>query len=399
MNGNGHARRKGQSWIARFVEFTSNLDSPEIFRKWSAISTIASVLEQKVWLTTSSPIYPNLYIFIIGHPGTGKTRSIRAAGKFLNEIPDFHLAPVSFTFPRLVDILARSKRMLVRLPDPPLEYNTVTIAADELGTFLHKYDEEMSKGLSALYDPVPYGHERRGNDIKIKIPSPQINILCGSTPSDLMKTVPESAWGQGLMSRIVMIFSDERIVGDDFNVITRDVPSDMVDDLKLINSIVGEFKVTADYRDLVKAWRDNGESVDGAPAPTHPRLIHYNSRRRVNLYKLSMISSIDKDESLLLTRDDFNTAMRWLAEAEAYMPDIFKAGASSIDSTAMDDILHHIMMFDRGKGVTEDVIVRFASKTIPAHSVMRVIDVMYRSGMIKILSTDKFGLRTWSASG
>lgn len=339
-------------------------------------------MEQKVWLTTSAPLYPNLYTFLIGHPGTGKSRTIRAATLYTNEIQDFHKAPNSLTFASLVDALVRAKRTIIRLPDEPLEYNSMLIAADELGTFLHKYDKEMADGISAFYDPMPYGHERRGGDIKIKLKSPQLNILCGSTPSNLIEVLPEGAWGQGFMSRVVLVFSDERIVGDDFAAITRDLNPDLIHDLKLINSLVGDFGVSPEYRSAVSAWRELGEP----PSPTHPKLIHYNSRRRVQLYKLSMVSAVDRSNVLHLTKDDFNRAMAWLLEAEALMPEIFKAGATNADSQAMDEIRDFVLACGQ---CPEYKIVKFARERVPAHSVLRVIDLMERSKMIHVIAIDK----------
>lgn len=357
------------------------------------MATIASCLEQKVWLTTSAPLYPNLYVFLIGHPGTGKSRTIRSAILYTNEIQDFHKAPNSITFASLVDALVRSKRTIIRLPDEPLEYNSMLIAADELGTFLHKYDKEMADGISAFYDPMPYGHERRGGDIKIKLKSPQLNVLCGSTPSNLIEVLPEGAWGQGFMSRVILVFSDERIVGDDFASVTRILDPGLIHDLKIINSLVGEFGVSPEYRDAVSAWRQLGEP----PIPTHPKLIHYNSRRRVQLYKLSMVSAVDRSNVLHLTKDDFNRAMNWLLEAEVLMPEIFKAGAANADSQAMDEIRD----FVRAKGECQEyLVVKFARERVPAHSILRVIDIMERSGMITAIRIDKrTSQRTYAARG
>lgn len=389
---NGPGIRKCASWIDSFVSHTDNLHAPEIFRKWSAITTLSAVAEQKVWLTTSSVIFPNLYTFLIGHPGTGKTRTIRAARGYAKEIPEFHIASLSLTFASLVDALVRAKRMVVRLPVEPLEYNSMFIAPDEIGVFIHKYDNEMAAGLSALYDPDEYSQERRGGDIRIKIKKPQITVLSGSTPSNLMDLMPESAWGQGFTSRVIMVFSDERIVGDDFATVTRAPSSDLVHDLKMIAAQVGEFKVTDDYRNLVNLWRQQGEE----PMPTHPKLLHYNARRRVNLYKLSMVSALDKSNTLLLTREDFNRAAGWLHEAEVYMPDIFKAGAKGMDAQAMDEIYHFILI--KGGPVAEHLIVNFARERVPAHSVMRVLEIMERSGMIKAVSNDpKTGMRNYTA--
>lgn len=284
--------------------------------------------------------------------------------------------------------------MIIRLPDEPLEYNTMLIAADELGTFMHQYDDEMVGVLSAFYDPDPYGQNRRGKEIKIKIASPQLNILCGTTPSNLMKFMPEGAWDQGFTSRIIMVFSDERIIGDDFAVETRSTSQNLLHDIKTINSLVGEFKVTEDYRTAVNNWRQMGEP----PTPSHPKLLHYNTRRRVHLYKLSMVSAIDRGDVLLLTVDDFNRAMGWLLEAESYMKDIFAAGAVGADGRVIDEAYFFCLTSDSGAGVGEQKLVNFMRERVPSYSVLRMIEIMERSGLIAAVSQDKLtGLRMFKA--
>ncbi len=147
---------------------------------------------------------------------------------------------------------------------------------------------------------------------------------------------------------------------------------------------MGEFKVTEDYRTAVNNWRGLGEP----PVPNHPKLIHYATRRRVHLYKLSMVAAVDRSDTLLLTKEDFNRAMGWLLEAEVNMPDIFKAGGGGADAKAMDEIYHFVLVSDRGQGVPEHKITNFARERVPIHSILRVIDVMERSGMIRAVAID-----------
>jgi hypothetical protein len=259
------------------------------------------------------------------------------------------------------------------------------ICADELGAFISKYDNEMIDGLANFYYNTPYSQTRRTSDINVKINSPQINILCGSTPQNLTDLMPEKAWGQGFTSRLMMVFSDERIVGDDFAE-QEDIDfSDLQSDLGIINELIGQFEVTEAYRKAVNDWRGVGEP----PVPNHPKLIHYVTRRREHLYKLSMISAIDRSNHLLLTVDDFNRAMGWLLEAEAHMVEIFKAGATNADAQAMDEIVHYILANDRGHGVSEQKITRFASDLIPIQSVLRGIEILERSGRIVLRGVDR----------
>jgi len=388
-------KRKCESWVETFIDHNSHIDSPKIFLRWVAIGTISAALEQKVWLMTSSRLYPNTYVFIVGHPGVGKTRAIRAGRSYSLELPEPHLAPTSMSAASLVDALLQSKRTFISLPDPAVEYNSIQISADELGAFMHKYDDEMVGVLSAFYDPDPYGQRRRGNDLKISIKSPQVNMIAGSTPSNLLKFIPEGAWDQGFCSRIMMVFSDERIVGDDFAIINRPTNQDLLHDLRIINSLGGGYSVTEEYRTAVNNWRALGEP----PSPSHPKLLHYNTRRRVHLYKLSMVAAASKSNSLILTKDDFNTGMGWMLEAEELMPEIFQAGIIGADAKAMDEI--HNFMTQKGafgtKSMSETTLVNEARKHAPAHSVMRMLEIMERGGQIKCLGQDRFGMRFYQA--
>jgi hypothetical protein len=391
---NGHAKRKLESWIESFVEHTDNLESPSLFRKWAGIFTIAAAMEMKTYLMTSSPLYPNLYIFIVGHPGVGKNRIIRVAKRYMNEISEFHFAPTSLTGAALVDTLAASKRFVPQLPDPPIEYHNTVITAEELTAFMHKYDDEMVGLLSAFYDPDPYAQSRRGRDIKIKIDRPQVNLISGTTPSNLIMLMPESAWDQGFTSRVIMIHSDERIVGDDFAGTSRGLDDDLIHDVKMIGALSGEFKVTQEYRNAVNDWRALGEP----PVVNHPKLLHYKTRRRVHLYKLSMVSAADRGDVLLLTKDDFNRAMGWLLEAEAFMPDIFTAGSTGTDARAIDEITHYVKLSDKGDGIPEQQIVNFARTRVPNHTILRVIDIMIASGQITSRGLDRHGQRWFRAA-
>src|SRR5882757_1192693 len=114
MQLNGRGARKLPSWIDRFVEHTEGIETPKIFRKWAGIVTIASTLEQKVWITTSSPMYPNLYVGMIAQPGVGKTRIISEAGKLLQQLPEPYLAPTSINSSSLVDHLVECKRIIIQ---------------------------------------------------------------------------------------------------------------------------------------------------------------------------------------------------------------------------------------------------------------------------------------------
>ncbi len=301
--------------------------------------------------------------------------------KFLAELPEFHIAPTSMKMASLVDALLSAKRTLP--PDlirgtPPVDFNSMTLMVDEWTAFMHMYDDELVGGLTTFYDVVvPYEHHRRGKDIRIKIPRPQLNILAGSTPSNLIKFMPDFAWDQGFTSRVILVYSDERFVGDDFAVVRRDLPKEMIHDIKAINSLSGEFTVSKSFQSAVTEWRAQNED----PKPNHPKLVHYNTRRRTHVYKLAMVAAIDRAGDLNLIVDDFRKALGWLAEAELTMPSLFEAGATHIDARAVDEVIAGMRAY--GKPTPHHRMIRAVSRLVPAHAVLKLVEIMWLSGRIK----------------
>lgn len=361
------------------MTYTDNLESAPIWRKWCAISTIAAVLERKVWVTTSSPLYPTLYVIIVGDAGLGKTRPIMAAKGLIKELPEHvPFAPTSVTMASLVDAMLVAERKIVRLPHDMVRYNSLYIMSDELSAFMHEYAGDLIAGLTTFYDGVPYSQTRRIGKIDINIEAPQLNILCGSTPSNLTgKIIPENAWEQGFMSRVILIYSEDRPIIDVFNTPKRETPKDLIHDLKLINALYGEFGWDKEYATYMHAWKKEGLE----PKPSHPKLTTYNSRRFAHSIKLAMVANVDRGGDLMLTKADFFKAMEWLHEAENLMPMIFKAGMGGADSRAVDEILFFVRQHPNG--IEEHKIMNYARQHMEySGNVIKTIELMEKSDLI-----------------
>jgi len=288
----------------------------------------------------------------------------------------------------LVDKLVEAKRNIIQHhPVQSItEYNSLLIVASELSAFMHEYkNNELIPGLTQFYDVDFYAQSRRTRDLHITIPRPQINILAGTTPSNLINFIPEYAWEQGFTSRIIMVYADTKPLIDIFNTPNKPMPADMTHDLAVINGLFGQIGWTEEWAVAMHQWK----MLKFDPTPNHPKLRWYCERRYAHMIKLSMIASVDRGNDLMMNKADFNKAMGWLLEAEAFMPEIFRSGAG-LDSKAMDEIQHFVSVM---KKVSENKVVNFARERVPAHSVMRVLEVMERSGMIKAPTMDKLGMK------
>src|SRR6516162_747280 len=389
INGPGH--RRCRSWIESFVEHTANLEAAPLYRKWAAISLLAATLEQKVSIDTGSLLYPNLYVFLVGRPGIGKSRTITAALSVFRELPDPKVGATSMTMAALVDHLHESKRVIIRQGEPTIDYNTMLIAADELSAFMDTFETGLIAGLTTFYDCVPYSQGRRVKDIRIKIAAPQLNILSGTTPSNLMRFIPDYAWEQGFTSRVIMVYAEDQPLIDIFNTPKPEKAVDLIHDLKVINALSGICGWNDEYANAMNNWKTLG----CPPKPEHPKLEHYCSRRFSHLLKLTMIANVDRVGHLYLTKEDFNKAMGWLLEVELAMPNVFTQGFIIADAKVMDEIHHHLKGFP--DGLDEMRLLRFAKNLIPLQTITKVFAIMEQSGMIKAVNITKEGLRTYKA--
>jgi len=352
---------------------------------------IAATLEQKVWVNLSTPLYPNLYTFLIGQPGIGKSRAIMAASGIAREaLPEMYFGSTSMTRASLSDHMNEAKRFLANIPYAPIEYHSLVIVADEFSVLMDQYDTALTAAFVEFYDCNPYSEGRRVANIRIKVEKPQLNMLAGSTPSNLMHTLKDYVWDQGLMSRVILVFSEDHPMIDTFEVAPKKKPEDLIYDLKVINTLFGQFNYTLSFRDAMTNWK----ASNYAPKPDHPKLQHYCTRRWAHLLKLCMVSCVDRGGNLELDVVDFNRAMNWLVEAEIVMPCIFQLGATAPDSRIMDEIVYFVRQHK--KGVPEHVVVNFARTKANAYTIKGILDMMQQAHQIVCKDIDKHGMRIFT---
>jgi hypothetical protein len=198
--------------------------------------------------------------------------------------------------------------------------------------------------------------------------------------------MPEGAWEQGFASRIIMVYSGDRSLSDIFTHNQTDPKqqvgyNNLLHDLHSIYALYGEMKLTDECIEAFRAWH----LASGPPIPTHPKLVHYCSRRTSHTIKLAMVASAARGNDMIITLADFELARNWLLGAELTMPDVFKAGVIGADSKAMEECWHFVWSnwSKDKKPLPEYRVVQFVSARIAAHSVMHVINLMERDGTLK----------------
>ena len=387
--------RKLENWIDGFVKYTDNLPSSELLRKWSAIACISGALERKTWVhTLGADLFPNMYVLLVAPPGIGKTILSSRVNRLWRGVEDLHVGSTSLTKAAFVDEFADAKRHITRQNMTPavLTFNSLQLAIDELGVFLPQYDSEFMSMLTSAYDCGRYEEKRRGNDIHVEIERSQLTMYACTTPSYLNEFMPEGAWDQGFIARCLMIYSGEQKRTSLFATDRADeglhktLQSDLID----MNKMYGEFSFEPDAQAAIDEWHMTGNE----PAPTHPKLAYYLTRRTAHVLKLMMVCSAAENNGLVITYENFEQALYLLLEAEGLMPDIFRSMSSGGDTKVIKDCWHTAMELYAASGqqpIPEHKLVAFLQARVPAHAIERILQIMVMSRVFEKVNVNKIG--------
>lgn len=386
--------REYPDWIDEFVQSTSTTNSPEIFRRWAAITCIAGALERKVWAVSQRrPVYPNIYTILVAPPGIGKSQISSVVEKMWRSLPDHHVAPTSMSRAAMADALNNAERIIQRPRETPatVKFNSLKILSNELGTLLPSYDTEFMANLTDIYDGSPYDESKRSLKEPILIQHPQLNMLAGTTPSHLNSFLPAGAWDQGFLSRAFLVYSGLKIRSKLFghSEEVEEYP-ELLADLKQMAALYGSVEWSREAIEAIEAWHLGGN----LPEPDHPKLKNYNTRRTIHALKLSIIFSVSRSNSLKVELEDYQRAMDALHEMEEYIPDIFKAMNTGGDSQAIEDCWHFVMKLGvkaKGQPIPEQYVIQFLAERVPAHNIENILGIMVRQRLLKQVQVNKVG--------
>lgn len=342
-------------------------------------------------------MFPNMFVLLVGPPGVGKTEAIREVYTFKEALPSLHLAPSDVSSASLIDCIFDAKRTILRPADlqPITEFNSLFVASDEFGVFLKQYESTFMSKLNKFFDGTPFSERKRGNKLDIKIQSPLLSLLAGTTPAWLGASLPETAWNEGFASRLILIYSGDLVKIDIFTARPKAKVhrEELEQDLQEIHNLYGEMRITAEAVSMIQSWYNDGCK----PIPEHQRLADYLPRRLVHFLKLCLCVSASRSSSMIITIEDCREAMSILLQAEAFMPDVFRAmRVVGTDSNVMDETFNFIYTAyaKEGKAIMEHRIVVFLSQRVPSNNVMRVIETMISGKMLVVDSIGGNGSRT-----
>lgn len=332
-------------------------------------------------------LYPNIFAFLVGPPGTGKTVALNPMSDLLRKAGSVTLAPNDVTKQGLLDALGKaSKGALIPQPDGTsraFDYHFLALHVAELSNFMSQYDHAMAGLLTELFDCPSFNDEQKRSHDKGKfIPFPGISMIVGTATQNLGNTIADEMWGSGFMARVIMVYSAEDVRPDDRFAIPEDLSeleTSLVGSMRSLGSYVGEMQWSTEAQVLLNSFSQHQEQG----APLHNRLTHYVKRRWLHLGKLCMIAALS-DELMVVTAAHFHTAMGWLLEAEAHMTEVFKDLKSHEDGEVLAELrfTFYTAWLKRRGPIPRGLLVEWLMKRVAAYTVDRMIELACAAGYI-----------------
>ncbi len=373
-------------WVESFVEFTSVIISPEIFRRWAAYSTIAGALERRVWTSIAGQVlYPNTIVLLVSPPGIGKSNAIKEVQYFWVKVGVFNVAPNGMTKAAFIDQLLDKVRSFSY---KGFEFMThpLLMGITEFGTLLPQYDREFLNVLNQIYDceEIPFADRTRKGGL-VTVDRAHLSMIAGTQPSYLGDILPDAAYGMGFTARTIMVYAGEKPKSKLFGataVKDKELDKKLQEDMRSISKLVGPFKWSDEAKEFLEEWNED----DDKDAPTHPRLINYNPRRIIHTSKIAMSVAASRNNNMLVSLDDLQTAKALLIQAEELMPEIFKEMIVSQDASEIEEIHRFMFSFCRSENteaVPEHKLLQYLAQKVPVNKIDYFMKTLQNSGMIK----------------
>lgn len=333
--------RHFDDFLASFVEYASVGEAPTRILYWTGVSTVAGALRRRVWIDQVFFSWvPNFYIVFVAEPGIiAKSTTANIGMDLLRQVPGVNFGPDIVNWQTLISKMGEIGEEFT-VGDDFYPMAAMTIAIDELGTFLDPANREQVDVLTDLWDgkrrDIWKATKTMGED---HLKWPWLNIIACTTPGWAGGNFPESFLKSGFFSRVIFIFGAEK--RSYISYISESIPPGhaetarkLVEDLRAIASISGPFKLTA----AAIKWGTEWYETYWKSNPHDAReMLGYPARKQTHMHKLAMVISASRGDHPVIDKEHLVEANKQLLAVE---PDIFRVfdviGTTGLSRAQMD---------------------------------------------------------------
>jgi hypothetical protein len=381
------------SFLSHYLSYSECNESPKEYHTWAALSTLSHLIGPRVWTYMGGHLnwFPNLYVFLVGRPGSMKTTSMRQAQKLIQNFPAIAHAPTSASKEAIVEMMKGD--------DSPchgtyihegkkISYKQLAVFASEFVSLLNASGNApgMIEFLTEIWDSTGQQYWEYFKKSKTLLANPYFSLCVCLTPSTLQSLVNSKVIGNGMSRRCLFIvhngFGKPR-----YRIFVTEEQSASwqwcIDHGRKVQQLTGPFTWEPEADALHKAWYD---AFKPTIADVESEVLqNFYMTKQEYVIKLSMLLALAEPEPKLIhTQANFAKALDLVTRVE-------KGACELFDSTGRNElasITSEVELFLKerpGKplSVKRDLLTRFWKQLKDPRELDAILDHLSRIGKVK----------------
>lgn len=314
-----------------YFEYVENTEPPIVFHRWCLLTGLGAYLGRQFYLPFGEfNVFPNMYVMLMGNPGTRKSTAIKLSRKVFSAAGYTQFAATKTSKEKfLLDLegvvddegkVIKGNDIMESLFGDGMygDPKEVYITADEFNEFVGSGNLEFLSLLGTLWDwddPSAPFTQRLKNSRSVSINQPTVSILAGNTHTGFNEAFPPQASGQGFLSRLILVHGESS--GRKIAFPTRpsdDLRNKLVLALQEIKAtVIGAATISPKAKAMIETIYRSFTGLEDA------RFSHYNTRRYTHFLKLCLLSAASHCRTEI-TVEDVMFSNSLLAFTEHRMP-------------------------------------------------------------------------------
>ena len=350
------------------IKLAENQEAADFSYLWAGLSCLAAQLARNVYIPFGNgKIYPNLYVMFVGDPGKRKSTAIKDLKKRIKAAGYQNICGDKVTMQKyLLDLAGVGEGSIegsnitefnMGITLGTNDYVESYINQDEFSDFIGINNYPFISLLGNFWDiDEPYVY-RTKNGHSIEIPSPIVNILGATTPSQFNTIFPPAISEQGFLSRLIIVN-----IPESKRKIARPLPSDetviekVVDGLKAARKLSGEMVMSN------AVWNKLEEIYLSWKPVEDTRFAHYSTRRHTQLLKLCILSTCSR-YTIEMSVDDVVFANTLLSFTEHFMPQALGQFGKNKEGDVNSKVISYLRSSFSTAMSLQDIIIPISTET------------------------------------
>lgn len=389
------------TWLEKYLKYTSNMESPEVFHRWIGLFALASVTQRKIWLDRGSyRVYPNLYVINIAESGgCRKSGAARPGIRFIHEaskeITGMKVFHERVTLEGVLEVL--KKESLIIQPEQQItkenasqkivDNGAITLIADELTNLFNKsnYSKDLFSFFTAAYSSQDVLNFLTRNKGEAEVKNPYICMLASTTPDQLADAFPDTVRKTGFLARVVLVLGKSRNVRLFDSSLINELHDELLEYLIKVGNVYGSLVFSKNCYDYAKLWY--GRLPHDCPMGILPA---FYERIHDHVFKIATLLSLSESLDMTIHRRHFKEALDMIMNVGVQMEHAMRYIGASKVAEARDELVRLIK--SNPDGISHSALLKAKHRMFTNQQEFRdTIEMLVETGRIVIVKCSSIG--------